>query len=150
METAVKKLYEGMFLIDSALAAQDWQKVIDEIQRMMKRAEADVVSLKKWDDRRMTYPIQGKSRGTYILVYFNCDPDKVKGVERDVQLSELIMRVMILRTDRMTQADMDKPTPLETAPADPAAVSADSAPDIIADEAETLDDEPNDTETAIA
>jgi len=119
LETATKRLYEGMFLVDSGLAAQDWQKVIDEIERMMKRASADIVSLKKWDDRRMTYDIQGKSRGTYILVYFNCDPEKVKGIERDVQLSEQMMRVLILRTDRMTQEDFEKATPAETAKDEP-------------------------------
>ena len=122
METVVKRLYEGMFLVDSGLAAQDWQVVIDEVQRMMTRAGADVVSLKKWDDRRMTYDIQGKSRGTYILVYFNCDPEKVKGIERDVQLSELLMRVMILRTDRMSQKDIEKLTPVEMAPVETAPV----------------------------
>jgi small subunit ribosomal protein S6 len=140
LETAVKRLYEGMFLVDSGLAAQDWQKVIDEIQRMMKRAEADVVSLKKWDDRRMTYNIEGKSRGTYILVYFNCDPEKVKGVERDVQLSEIIMRVMILRTDRMSQADFDRPTPAETAPAETAPVEAAPAEEVVTED-EVIDDE---------
>ncbi len=118
METVTKRLYEGMFLVDSMLAAQDWQKVVDEIQRMMNRAEAEVVSFKKWDERRMTYDINGKSRGTYILVYFNCDPEKVKGVERDVVLSEMIMRVMILRTDRMTKEDLEKPTPAESAAAE--------------------------------
>ena len=113
METVTKRLYEGMFLVDSNLAAQDWQKVIDEIQRIVKRADAEVVSLKKWDDRRLTYDIQGKSRGTYILVYFNCDTDKVKGIERDVQLSELIMRVLVLRTDKMAPEDLEKATPAE-------------------------------------
>jgi small subunit ribosomal protein S6 len=141
METAVKRLYEGMFLVDSGLAAQDWQKVIDEIQRMMKRADADVVSLKKWDDRRMTYNIQGKSRGTYILVYFNCDPEKVKGVERDVQLSEMIMRVMILRTDNMSQADFNKPTPAETAPAEATPTVVDPVEDMVAGEEELVEDE---------
>lgn len=116
METAVKRLYEGMFLVDSALAAQDWQKVLDELQRVLDRAGAEVVSQRKWDERRLCYDIQGKSRGTYILIYFNCDTEKVKGIERDVQLSELITRVMILRTDRMTTADIEKPTPLEAVP----------------------------------
>ncbi|MHC4986881.1 MAG: 30S ribosomal protein S6 [Planctomycetota bacterium] len=113
METALKRLYEGMFLVDSALAAQDWQKILDEVQRILDRAEADVVSLKKWDERRLCYDVQGKSRGTYILVYFNCDTDKVKGIERDVQLSELITRVLVLRTDRMSKQDIERPTPLE-------------------------------------
>ncbi|MBL7215242.1 MAG: 30S ribosomal protein S6 [Phycisphaerae bacterium] len=141
METVTKRLYEGMFLVDSGLAAQDWQKVIDEIQRMMKRAEADVVSLKKWDERRMTYDIQSKSRGTYILVYFNCDPEKVKGIERDVQLSEMMMRVLVLRTDRMSQEDIEKATPAESAPAETHAAKADETKeDIAGADEEAVDD----------
>lgn len=117
METAVKRLYEGMFLVDSALAAQDWQGILDEVQHILKRAEAEIVSLKKWDERRLCYEIQRKSRGTYILAYFNCPTDKVRGIERDVQLSERILRALILRTDGMTQQDIEKPAPAEMQPA---------------------------------
>lgn len=120
METAVKRLYEGMFLVDSALAAQDWQVILDEVQRVLDRAEAEVVSLKKWDERRLCYDIQKKSRGTYILAYFNCETSKIGGIERDVQLSELIARVLVLRTDRMTPDDLEKLTPLEAVVAEEA------------------------------
>ncbi|MCI0498806.1 MAG: 30S ribosomal protein S6 [Planctomycetales bacterium] len=116
METAVKRLYEGMFLVDSALAAQDWQGILDEVLRILNRAGAEVVSLRKWDERHLCYDIQRKSRGTYILAYFNCDTDKVKGIERDVQLSERMMRALVLRTDGMTQQDIEKATPAETQP----------------------------------
>ena len=148
METVTKRLYEGMFLVDSALAAQDWQAVVDEIQRMMTRAGAEVVSLKKWDERRMTYDIQGKSRGTYILVYFNCDPEKVKGVERDVQLSELMMRVMILRTDKMSKTDIEKPTPAETAPAEVESVGTDKEDEIDGTDDDDFDADGSDSEDA--
>ena len=150
METVVKRLYEGMFLVDSTLAAQDRQVVIDEIQRMMTRADADVVSLKTWDERRMTYDIRGKSRGTYILVYFNCDPEKVKGIERDVQLSELLMRVMILRTDKMKQSDIEKATPAENAPVEAPAetVPAEAAPvETVPTEVESVDTDAPSTDT---
>ncbi len=116
MET-VLRLYEGMFLVDSGVATVDWQKVLDEIQRVLDRAGAEVVSLKKWDDRRMAYEINRKSRGTYILTYFNCDTSKLSGIERDVQLSEILTRVLILRTDRMSEDDLKKATPLEAAAA---------------------------------
>ena len=113
MSTAVKRLYEGMFLVDSNEAASDWQGVIDAIEKIFSRADAEVVSLKKWDDRRMTYQIKKKSRGTYILTYFNADPLKITSIERDVQLSEQILRVMVLTTDRMSQEDIDRATPLD-------------------------------------
>jgi small subunit ribosomal protein S6 len=144
LETVTKRLYEGMFLVESNLAAQDWQKVIDEIQRIVKRADAEVVSLKKWDDRRLTYDIRGKSRGTYILVYFNCDTDKVKGIERDVQLSELIMRVLVLRTDKMTPEDIEKATPAETVVTEQA--ESQSNEDIDTDETNDDDDYADDTD----
>ena len=62
MSTAVKKLYEGMFLVDTNEAASDWQGINDAIEKIFSRADADVVSLKKWDERRMTYEIKKKSR----------------------------------------------------------------------------------------
>ena len=138
METAVKRMYEGMFLVDSALAAQDWQKVLDEVQRILDRAGAEVVSLKKWDERRLCYDIQGKSRGTYILVYFNCETEKVNGIERDVQLSELIARSLVLRTDAMSTEDIEKPTPLEAGAAEAAkAEEADNDDDDDSDDDDT-------------
>lgn len=142
METAVKRLYEGMFLVDSAMAAQDWQKVIDEVQRVLDRAGAEVVSLKKWDERRLSYDIQGKSRGTYILVYFNCDTEKVNNIERDVQLSELIVRSLVLRTDNMSTEDIEKPTPLEAGQAEQAA-----AEEAISDDVDDDDDDDSDPDT---
>ncbi|MBC8379253.1 MAG: 30S ribosomal protein S6 [Planctomycetes bacterium] len=144
MKTAVKRLYEGLFLVDSGLAAQDWQKMLDEVQRVMERAGAEVVSQKKWDDRRMTYEIQGKARGTYILVYFNCDTEKVKGIERDVQLSEILMRVMILRTDKMSQQDIEKATPADSTPVTEASskAAADSTPAPEASSEEQADSTP--------
>ncbi len=111
METAIKRLYEGLFLVDSAEAASDWDGVIGAIEKVLSRAECEVVSLEKWDERKLTYDINKKSRGTYILVYFNCDPLKITSIERDVQLSEKIMRVMVLKTDKMSEDDLKRETP---------------------------------------
>jgi small subunit ribosomal protein S6 len=111
LETAIKRLYEGLFLVDSAEAASDWDGVIGAIEKVLSRAECEIVSLEKWDERKLTYDINKKSRGTYILAYFNCDPLKITAIERDVQLSEKIMRVMVLKTDKMSEDDLKRETP---------------------------------------
>ena len=66
MKTVAAKLYEGMFLVDSALAASDWQGVNDTISSILTKVGAEIVSINKWDDRRLAYDIRGKSRGAYI------------------------------------------------------------------------------------
>ncbi len=111
METAVnRKLYEGMFLVDSAKAA-NWDATKAALENALKRADAEIVDMKKWDDRRLAYEIQGKARGTYILCYFKADGEKIQDIEKAVQLSEQIMRVLILSTEQMTAEDMGKDTP---------------------------------------
>ncbi len=111
MATVTKKQYEGMFLVDTAIASADWGGIIADIEAILKKAEAEIISIRKWDERRLAYDVQKKSRGTYILAYFRCDGTKIQGVEKTVQLSERIMRVLILNADHMTQEDIDKDTP---------------------------------------
>ena len=109
----MKKLYEAMFLVDSAQAASDWDGITGAIETILKRAEAEIVSMKKWDERRLAYDIQKKSRGTYILCYFRADGQKISAIERDVKLTERIMRVLILSAETRSQEDVDKATPAE-------------------------------------
>ncbi len=113
LETVEKRLYEGLFLVDSALAAADWDGVQGTIRAILDKAGAEIVSMRKWDEYRMAYPIKGKSRGTYILVYFRVDGGKVQGIERDVRLSEKIMRVLVLNAEQMSGEDVEKKTPAE-------------------------------------
>lgn len=109
--TAEKKLYEGMFLVDSARAASDWDGVNAAIKKILEKAKAEIVSMRKWDDRKLAYNIRGVERGTYILCYFKVDGQKIQGIEKAVQLSEKIIRALILSTEQMTKEDIEKDTP---------------------------------------
>jgi len=113
LKTAAKKLYEGMFLVDSVEMESDWEGVNKAIKKVLKKAKADIVSLEKWDNRRLAYDVNGKNRGTYILCYFEAPGEGIKEIERSVQLSESIMRVLILSAERMSKEDMEKETPLK-------------------------------------
>ena len=114
MSTATKRLYEGLFLVDSGEAAADWDGINDTIKKTLARGDGQIVSMKKWDERRLAYDIGGKSRGTYILTYFQGDPAKITAIERTVQLSERIMRMIIIRTDKMSTEDIEKAPPAAT------------------------------------
>ena len=110
MET-VTRLYEALFLVDSGEAASDWQGIIDHVKKILERSEVEILSIRKWDERPLAYPIMGRKRGTYILVYFNAICERLGAIERDAQLSERILRVLILRGDHITPEDMAKDTP---------------------------------------
>ena len=100
-----------MFLVDSANAGSDWDGVIAAITKTLERAEVDIVSITKWDDRRLAYEIKRMARGTYILCYFRSDGQKNQEIETAVQLSEKITRVLILCVDWMTDEEIQQDTP---------------------------------------
>ncbi|MDO8886837.1 30S ribosomal protein S6, partial [Candidatus Oleimmundimicrobium sp.] len=85
------------------------------ITAQIEKRGGEIVTLKKWDERQLAYEIDGKTRGTYILVYFNCEPASIASIERDNNLSEDIMRAMILRADFIASPEqMDKKAPTIT------------------------------------
>ena len=110
-----KRLYEAMFLVDTAKAASDWDGTMGAIQTVLDRAGAEVVSMRKWDERKLAYDVNKATRGTYVLAYFKGEPGKIVGIERDVVLSEDIMRVLVLRGDHLNEDVMAEDTPLAVA-----------------------------------
>ena len=76
------KLYEAMFLVDSAEATTDWDGVTATIKNILEKAGAEIVSIRKWDDRKLAYEIKGKGKGTYILCYFKVGGSKLQGIKR--------------------------------------------------------------------
>ncbi|MBI9018265.1 MAG: 30S ribosomal protein S6 [Phycisphaerae bacterium] len=113
MTTGVMRKYEGLFLVDSAYATTNYDEAVAAISTVMERAKAEVVSLKKWDDRRLCYEIKSSTRGTYFLCNFNAMPEMISPLERDVQISEEILRVMVLNAERIPEEILVSATPLE-------------------------------------
>jgi small subunit ribosomal protein S6 len=107
LETAVKKLYEAMFLVDSALAS-DWDAVVKTIETVLKRSDAEMASIRNWAERKLAYEIDHKSRATYVLCFFRADGSAIRKIENDVQLSEQILRVLILSTEARDEKDIEK------------------------------------------
>jgi small subunit ribosomal protein S6 len=101
------KLYEAMFLVDSAEATTDWDGVTATIKNILEKAGAEIVSIRKWDDRKLAYEINGKGKGTYILCYFRAAGSKLRDIERDIQLSDRIMRVLILCAEDRDAEDIE-------------------------------------------
>lgn len=97
--------YEGMFLLSQAVAA-DLGGAIAHLNEIFQRAHAEVLAMRKWDERKLAYEIRGQKRGMYILAYFKAAGPDVAHLERDCNLSEKILRALITRVDHMTEEQM--------------------------------------------
>ncbi len=98
-------VYEAMFLA-SQTAAASFGDLIDHINSLFERANAEVIAMKKWDERRLAYEIDKQKRGVYILAYFKCPTDMVPHLERDVVISDKLLRVLVTSADHLTDEEI--------------------------------------------
>lgn len=100
-------LYEGMFLYDPADVGSSTQTAIDETERILNHSGATIEAISKYDDRKLAYEIGKTKRGIYILTHFRIDGDKIAAIERDVNLSEVVLRVLILKADNVGDVELE-------------------------------------------
>ena len=97
--------YEAMFLIGQGAGSQ-LTEVIASIRQMIERAGGRLISMKKWDERRLAFEIDKQKRALYILAYFSAPTVNIVQIERGTNLSEQIMRVLITKADHLSEDEM--------------------------------------------
>src|SRR5258708_35746479 len=100
----VQHQYEAMFLFGQSAAA-DLEHALKTVRTMIERHGGQVIVLKKWDERKLAYEISGNKRGTYIISYFKGPGAAVTQIERDVNLSEEVLRVMLTKADHLNEQE---------------------------------------------
>jgi small subunit ribosomal protein S6 len=101
-----------MFLLEAG--QPNFEEAVAPIRTIFTRSGVEVLHMKKWDERRLTYEIRGRRRGLYVLSYFKADPLKITEIERDAKLDEHVLRSLILLAEDVSAETMAAKTPAET------------------------------------
>lgn len=89
--------YEGLLLVEPTVAAREWAKVTEEIERVAKKNGATVLQVAKWGERKLAFPVKKSKRGAYVLAYFASPEGQVGKIRADFALSEIVLRHIIVR-----------------------------------------------------
>ena len=135
------KTYEGMFLVQSG---SDFHAASQPVNTVLERSDAEILSIHPWEERRLAYEIKGFKRGLYILTYFKMDPANLSELHRDSELNEGILRMMILRRDKLSDEEVNAQTPAEAIQYQAAAAETAAAPPETPDAAPVEDAAPAD------
>ena len=97
------RMYEGLFLIDNAHANTEWDNVVKHIHDILQKNGAEILKTEKWGEKKLAYKIKGHKRGTYLLIHFNAKNSAITTVRRDFQLSDYIVRFLIVKDDKIEE-----------------------------------------------
>ncbi|HHT9136848.1 MAG: 30S ribosomal protein S6 [Candidatus Brocadiales bacterium] len=94
-------MYEGLFLIDNTHANTEWDNVVKHIQDILQKNGAEILKTEKWGEKKLAYKVKGHKRGTYLLIHFNAKNSAIVTIRRDFQLSDYIIRFLIVKDDKI-------------------------------------------------
>lgn len=98
--------YECLFLLDPTKTATDVEGVRAQLHQALEKYGAEILASRKWDDRKLAYPIRGHKKGLYYLTYFRMESKKITELEHDFRLSEVILRHMVSVIDPKWNEEM--------------------------------------------
>jgi len=143
---SARVLYEGLFLMNNQILAGDTEQALEAVRQFIQRAEGEIVSLRRWDDRKLAYEIAHQKRGTYVLTLFKASPRKIQSIERDCNLSDDVLRVMMLKADHYGEIEVQQEIEKAAGGGSPeGGEDTDAGDDKPAEASEAKADEQNDT-----
>ncbi len=100
------QIYEGMFVLDNENVRAGWSGAKAIVIDLLTKHGGTVTTARHWGERNLAYPIQGKSRATYMLAYYELPNEGLSGFVRDLDLSVPILRYLLLAVDAIPEGEV--------------------------------------------
>ncbi len=128
--------YELTYIIDTALEESARKELIERFTQVIVTNGGEVEKVDEtWGKRRLAYAINYKTEGYYVMTTFKSNGDVPKEIERNLQISESVIRYLVVKLEEKRSSV--KPRPVRAAA--PAAFAAPAAQEAAPEATETSD-----------
>lgn len=91
--------YEIMFILSTQLTDEEKQAGVKLVEDTLAKAGAVEIKTEIWGERKLAYPIKKKENGYYVLTLFQMDGTGLTEVEAKLNITESILKYMIVKND---------------------------------------------------
>jgi small subunit ribosomal protein S6 len=111
--------YEVVYIIDPAVEDEARKALITKFNDLITGNGGSVDKVEEWGKKRLAYAIDYKTEGYYVLVNFQGEAELPKELERNLQISDSVIRYQVIRL--IERKVGIKPRVVRPAPVAPAA-----------------------------
>lgn len=109
----VMNKYELVYIIDSTVEESARKELIERYNALISSNGGTVDKVDEWGKRRLAYAINYKTEGYYVLVSFQAEAELPREIERNLQISESVIRYQIVRIlDKRSNVKPRAPRPV--------------------------------------
>ena len=89
--------YEVVYIIDPAVEDEARKTLIAKFNDLITGNGGSVDKVEAWGKKRLAYAIDYKTEGYYVLVNFQAEADLPKELERNLQISDSVIRYQVIK-----------------------------------------------------
>jgi small subunit ribosomal protein S6 len=89
--------YEVMLIVDPEADEAALTGVIDRVSGIITGGGGEVSNVDRWGRRRLTFEINRRTEGQYVIVQFRAEPEAVQQLERALHLADEVMRHKVVK-----------------------------------------------------
>jgi len=91
--------YELMVILDPEIDERTVAPSLDKFLNVIRNDGGSIDKVDVWGRRRLAYEINKKTEGIYAVVALTANPDATVELDRQLKLSEAVMRTKVLRAE---------------------------------------------------
>ena len=91
--------YELMVILDPEIDERTVAPSLDKFLNVIRNDGGSIDNIDIWGRRRLAYEINKKTEGIYAVVNFTANSDATVELDRQLKLSEAVMRTKVLRAE---------------------------------------------------
>ena len=95
-------LYETLFVVHPEKGTR-MKELIERFRKVVEGQEGTVAHVDEWGLRDLAYRIDKQAKGFYTLLQYNSSARAVEELERNLRLTDGILRYLTVRADEATQ-----------------------------------------------
>ena len=89
--------YELIFIISPEVADESLETTIGSVSQFITGKGGVISDEEKWGKRKLAYPLKSFLEGNYVLTRFKIKPALTKELEANLQISEDILRHLLIQ-----------------------------------------------------
>lgn len=91
--------YEIMIIVDPEVDDRQVATTLERFLAVITNDKGTIDNVDVWGRRRLAYEIKKRAEGVYVVVTFTAEPATAKELDRQLGLSEQILRTKLIRPD---------------------------------------------------
>jgi len=103
------RTYETIFIAHPDLVEEEVKALIDKVKGIIENLNGQLIKVEEWGRKKLAYKLKKLTKGYYILIRFLGNTEILVEIERNLRLSDGVLKYQSIRLDKKVLEEVQPP-----------------------------------------